>query len=211
MQDCCPRAELGHCLICCPFSGCCTWSEPIPAPSAQDSFSYLPCLGRAQLSHVSLSHSQELPKRHKTEAKRFSFKPHSSSPGMFCQRLRLLLSWMPQTLAPQPLTGHQASPPPEAPHWRAVHCPTFSALVPCHFLNSCLPGTFITKLLKVWLFTISRNSLITCFVAFVAPLPRQGHRGSSLPSASLPAFSVNFLGHTIQSPQPMKQCCPHPR
>lgn len=33
---------------------------------------------------------------------------------------------------------------------------------------------------------------------------------SQSPTASLPAFLVNFLGHTIQSPQPTKQCCPHP-
>lgn len=52
--------------------------------SAQDSFSFLSCLGRPQLSRVLLPLSRAH-KETQNWSQQFSFKPHSSSPGVSCQ------------------------------------------------------------------------------------------------------------------------------
>lgn len=81
MRDCYPRAELGHCLICCPFSGSCCGPSlslllvlrtafPIFLAWVEHGFHMFPSL--------TLKSSQ---RDTKLKPKRFRFKPHSSIQG----------------------------------------------------------------------------------------------------------------------------------
>lgn len=209
MRDCYPRAELGHCLICCPFSGSCCGPSlslllvlrtafPIFLAWVEHGFHMFPSL--------TLKSSQRDTK----------LKPNGSASNHIPQSRGVPPKAPPSFVLDAPDSGTSA------PHWAPSLPSTRSTpLKSCQLTHVFSPGSLpFPGLLPTWHLhhqtsqsvTVYHfiHSLITCSVAFVAPLPRQGHRVSSRPTASLLAFSVNFLGHTIQTPQPMKQCCPHP-
>lgn len=117
---------------------------------------------------------------------------HSSSPGMSTRDSAFLCLDIPST-------------------------PLRCCQLPHVFSPGSLPLPVLLTTYHVYHQTSSKGDVFS-FTVFLNHRPcsfdgsptRQDHRVPSRSTASLPAFSVNFLCHTIQSPQPMKQCCPHP-
>lgn len=89
--------------------------KPIPAPSVQDNFSYLPCLRRTQHSHFTLSFtaksSQRDTKLKPTQLQTTFFKPR----GVPTEARPSLVLDAPHSGTSEPHCA-QVFPPPEAPH-----------------------------------------------------------------------------------------------
>lgn len=90
--------------------------KPIPAPSTQDNFSYLPCLRRAQHSHFTLSFTA------KSSQRDTKLKPTAQLQTTFFKPWGVLTEARPSSVLDAAHSGTsephcaQVSPPPEAPH-----------------------------------------------------------------------------------------------
>lgn len=97
--------------------GCChLYPKPIPAPSTQDNFSYLPYLRRAQHSHFTLSFTA------KSSQRDTKLKPTVQLQTIFFKPRGVLPEARPSLVLDAPYSGTsephcaQVFPPPEAPH-----------------------------------------------------------------------------------------------
>lgn len=174
--------------------------KPIPAPSTQDNFSYLPLSEEnTAFTFYPLFHCQELTKRHKTKANSSASNHILQAPGCPDGGSAILSPGCPT------LWHLRASPCTGLPSSRSTQ------LKCCQLSRVLSPGSFpfpgLLATCHLYHQTSSKcgcspvHTLLNHLLGGFCGSPTKTRSPSvSRSTATLPASSVNFLRHTIQSP-----------